>query len=255
MPAKKKVKATKSKSKGKARRTHKAQVSALTGGKSSRLPIKAIATPARSFLSFAANQPPKNLYTVLRTANYGNLTYANWSYSLYPNSCNDPTGTLGSGKPRYFSTFLGPDATSSLYRRYRVHETYVSFDVTNLQTYPIQFGVSTYRSGTTGVPGVTSLAEARERSDTRTMIIPSAQAGGSSKTMTLRIKMKDILGFKDLADDDSTGALYNANPASLVVTQFFIQPLDGSEINIEANVSLSMLQKCQFYELNDVSDN
>lgn len=234
-------------------RAHKAQVSALTGGKSTSLPIRAVATPTRSFLSFNANQPPKNLYATLKISNYKNLTYTSWTDTLYPNSCFDPTGTLGAGKPRYFSTFLGPDNTTSLYRKYRIHEAYISVDVTNMTTAPVLFGIATYKSGTTGPGSVTSLSEARERSDTRTMIVPNTNAGGSAKNLKIRVKCKDILGYKDLADDDATGALYTANPGHLIASQIFIMPLDGADQLIDVNVSVQMLLKCQFFELNDVA--
>lgn len=250
---KKDVKAARKSSRARIR-AHKAQVSALTGGKSTSLPMRAVATPTRSFLSFNANQPPKTLYATMKCSNFVNLTYADWTRSLYPNSAFDPTGTLGSGKPRYFNTYLGADNTNAIYRKYRVHETYISVDVTNLTTAPILFGLATYKSGTTGPGAVTSLREARERSDTRTMIIPSAQAGGSTRNLKIRVKSKDILSYKDLADDDATGALYTGNPGHLIVSQIFIMPLDGSDALIEANLSVQMLLKCQLYELNDVAD-
>lgn len=256
-PSRKSRKARKSRktfgSNKKAAKVHRSQVSALTGGKNVSMPMRAIATPTRAFLSFAANQPPKNLYATLKSSNFANYTYGSWTQSLYPNSAFDPTGTLGAGKPRYFNTFLGADGTAAMYRKYRVHEAYISVDVTNLTTAPILFGISTYKTGTTGVASVVSLAEARERSDTRTMIIPSSNAGGASKNIKIRIKCKDILGYKDLADDDATGALYTGNPNHLIVSQVFIMPLDGADALIEANVSIQMLQKCQFYELNDVA--
>lgn len=231
---------------------HRKQIQATTGGRAVRAQ-RAVAAPNRSFLSFNANQPPKNLYASLKSSEYANLTYAAWTQTVYPNSAFDPTGTFGSGKPRYFATFLGGDNTASLYRKYRVHGAYVSVDVTNLQSSPILFGIATYKNGTTGPSAVTNLEEARTRSDTRTMIIPSAQAGGSTKKMVIDIKCKDILGYKDLADDDATGAQYDANPNHLIACQIFIMPLDGSDINIEANVSVQIFQKCQFFELNDVA--
>lgn len=258
MPLKRKARRPKTKT-SRRRRSRKgggknrALVAAASGGKKMS-PIRATQSPTRSFLGFGLCTPPKNLYATIKTSAFWNAIGATWTQTLYHNSCFDPSGTIGSGQPRYFDTFCGANNSTALYNRYRVHESILVIEGTNLTDIPVYVGCATYQAGKTGPPAYTSVNEMRERDDTRWISLAANTAGGSIKKLVIKCRPKDILGFKDLADDDATAAAYNANPGHLISAQVFVMPVDGASTTFQTNISVTMIQKCQFFYSNDVAD-
>jgi len=177
------------------------------------------------------------------------------NYVFRANSCYDPDFTSTGIQPRYYDTLCGAGNTAAPYYNYRVHSSKIEavifpvYSDANVGGANGLFAIIPRRSTVTGPA---TLDEMRERPYGK-FIYTTVVNAAKPQRLTHYVKVKDMLGHKDLMDVDGTAARYDANPSEEVYW-------DLSACNVAAtgevafDVLLTITYYVQFYTLNDVAN-
>lgn len=174
-------------------------------------------------------------------------------YTFRLNSLFDPNLTGVGIQPRYFDTLLGAGNGTAPYRQYRVHGAKITatFWPTSA-TASIgngYAGICVRRSNVT-IPA--TITEMRERPYVHTRPMYGTNSGKPIRISSF-VKMKKILGNKDLNDNEDSLAQYNANPVDSVLADILICNVQGSSL-AQMAVEVKIQYFCQLSTLNDVAD-
>lgn len=207
--------------------------------------------------TLARNPFPKNMWKPLTYTTSFLLSNAvptvPDTVSFRANSVYDPEVAVGGGQPRYFPTICGANDTAAIYQNYRVHGSSISLELWARSTTVTSANalVSIIPRRTT-VSSPDDINEMKTRPLSRTRGLTGFYAN-SPKKLKHSIKIKSLLGHKDLIDVDNSAALYNANPNEEVYWDVSLVDLEGSASASTWCVA-TITYYCQFYTLNDVQD-
>lgn len=137
------------------------------------------------------------------------------AYTYLANSAYDPVVAVGGDSARFFTTLCGADNGKAPYREYRVMAVAVTCTFFNKTSATaagnalvgVRFRLENQSALTTLDEMLTS------RNASYKYIGPSDGNKGIVKIKAYK-RMKDILGIKDMKDNDDTKATYNAQPAT-----------------------------------------
>lgn len=199
---------------------------------------------------------PKNLYTVLKYAQFTSLTSASLlnpgiqTYRL--NGIFDPDQTGTGAQPRYMDTLLGNNASTAPYRNYRVHACKWKVMFTDYTQSVGGCGrVATIVRRST-VTSPSTLDEASMWPGAKVRMLGNYAGNMSNVTVKGFNKIKYVLGHKDLTDVDGTAAAYNATPSEEVYLDIMFETYDSTSRAIRAWIVLEYF--CQLYTQADVAD-
>lgn len=175
------------------------------------------------------------------------------AYVFRANGPFDPNQTSTGGQPRYYDSLLGAEGGTAPYRNYRVHASKIKVDI-----YPQDSTASAGNVLVSVIPGrstigtPSSVDEQRERPYGKSVAMTTL---GSWKPYRLSnfTKMKTHLGVKDLTDDPSSAALYNANPSSEVYWNIIVTAINSSA-TATLHMQVTITYFVQLYSLTDVAD-
>lgn len=173
--------------------------------------------------------------------------------SFRANSLFDPEVSIGGKQPRYYDSLCGPFDGTAPYRFYRVHASKIEATV-----WPTQSSVGSGNLTVALIPRrstvaiASSVEEMWERPYTKYTTQTQTQSTGPRRVSNM-VKMKYILGHKDLQDASGSAARYDANPNEEVHWDVLICGIDGSTL-AGATIMVKITYFCQFYTLTDVAD-
>lgn len=166
------------------------------------------------------------------------------------NSAWDPDPSLGGLSARYFKQVCGITAP---YRRYRVHASRITVTVWPNQS---SSGSGNLMVATIPRRNAVNIAstqnELMERPYNRYTTLTQVGSMSPRKFKNF-IKMKTLLGRKDLMDSDDTDARYDENPINLCRWDVYLVGIDPSTV-AGCTVSVKLEYFCQFFSLTDVPD-
>jgi len=158
------------------------------------------------------------------------------------NSLYDPDYTGAGTQPACFDQWC-----PAIYNRYRVRGAYVQIDFVNHDS------ASVTNAGYVLGNNLTTWADNRWMTQTRSQSALLGHDGGANKTsMSFYVDLKDIYGIsrEQLATDDGTQAVYNANP-----TDSCLLTIVGSDAGLATNINLVWNCTITYYaELFDAVD-
>lgn len=169
------------------------------------------------------------------------------------NSCFDPDYTGAGGQPRYFDSLCGPTNGTAPYLNYRVIHSSISckvFPTSSAATDANCLFAIIPSNSPTDIAG--TVDEMRHRPNAKFAYIAGI---GSYKPYSVRNSgaIKSFLAIKDLQDDATTYAAYNANPATALYWQL-TQSAIADAGNAITYVLMAMTLTVEFFNLNDVAD-
>lgn len=173
--------------------------------------------------------------------------------SFRANSLYDPEVAVGGAQPRYFTSVLGANDGTAPYRNYRVHASRAVVEL-----WPTQSNANASNCIVSLIPRrpvITEpddIDEMRNRPYSRTRALTTTAAQTPRKLIN-SIKIKTLLGHKDLMDVDATAAIYNTNPSEPVYWDLSIVNVQGGSV-ATVFASVTIVYYAQLYTLNDVQD-
>lgn len=195
----------------------------------------------------AAGPFPQSLFTKLTYADEVVLAPTIGSYvvnTFSANSLFDPDVTGVGHQPAYYDTLCGAPGTQAPYAQYCVNGCAMDVLFRNISNFSVAVAVS-FQPPTGTAP--TTLSEARESPTTTVMIlgqVGSANAMGQIKSYR---NMRDLLGVKDIADNQHATASYNTNPVARAYASIIAFNLDGSITgDIKAEVRATYFTKFSY---------
>ncbi len=138
------------------------------------------------------------------------------------NSLYDPNATSTGHQPLYYDQLF---SNTGPYQRYTVDRAQVSVTFQNNSSVPIV--VATYlQVGAIDLPSRDSLLE---KPGVRVCHLSAVSAGGSTKTLTMDVKIHKIFGVpkRKLLDDDVYSGFWNANPSQICYAVTMVYSLPG----------------------------
>lgn len=200
---------------------------------------------------------PPTLWTVMSYSETFTLAQAATTVPIArtyrANGLFDPREAVGGIQPRYYDSLLGPDDGTAPYRRYRVHGCKISATV-----WPINGNANQSNCLITLLPRrsvVTSpstIDEQRERPYGRHLAMTSTASYKPRKVKNF-IKMKTLLGHKDLMDVDATAASHDGLPAEQIYWDVLLCDVQGTN-TASATIQVNLQYYVQLYTLGDVAD-
>lgn len=235
------------------RKTFKKRAPAKTRARSKRIVKRR--TPLTAILT--RNPFPKNMWKPLTYTTSFLMTNTVPGvpdhYSFRANGPFDPEVAIGGGQPRYFPTICGAQNTAAIYANYRVHGCVINAEFwsrsTSVGSANALVSIIPRRSTQTSPDDIN---EMKTRPWSRTRGLTGFYAN-SPKKLKHSVKIKSLLGHKDLVDVDDSAALYNALPLEEVYFDLSIVDLEGT-VAVSTWCVMTMTYYCQFYTLNDVQD-
>lgn len=198
---------------------------------------------------------PYKLYTVLSYSEDFSLTNATAqipvNYAFRGNGMYDPNYSGVGIQPRYFDTFLGTDGGTAPYSRYCVLASQITVKAfgrngtaANNPNFNGLISITPLR-GTASAPS--TITEMRERELAKTLAVNSQ---GAWKPYTLKhyVRSKDILGLKDVQDENSAHGTYNSDPVMPWYWDISMCPVGASD----TGMSFDFLVSVKYYILLDL---
>jgi len=202
---------------------------------------------------------PPNLFTTLTYTHNARLEQATTDvpeiYTYRMNGCYDPDQTSTGIQPRYYDTLCGAGNTAAPYYNYRVHSCKIEcvvfpvYSDANVGGANGLFAIIPRRT-TVGTPA--TLDEMRERPYGKYIYTTVVNAAKPQK-ITHYMKVKDMLGHKDIMDVDATAARYDANPSEELYWDIAACNI-ASTGEVALDVLTTITYYVQFYTLNDVAN-
>jgi len=200
----------------------------------------------------AAGPFPQSLFTKLTYADEIALAPTIGSYSVNTFSANslfDPDVTGVGHQPAYYDTLCGASGTNAPYAQYCVNGCAMDVLFRNLSNFSVAVAVSFQFPGGTA-PIIFS--EARESPTIIVMILGQVGSANAMGQIKFYRNMRDLLGVKDIADNQHATVAYNANPVARAYASIVVYNLDGTVTgDIYAEVRATYFTK--FFYLNKVS--
>lgn len=169
------------------------------------------------------------------------------------NGLYDPRVIIGGKQPRYYDSLLGTNNGTAPYDHYRVHSAKIVVTIwPESPSAGSSNGIIAVIPERSTVTAPSTFDEISERPYCRKVAMTSL---GSYKPRKIKhyVKMKTILGHKDLSDVDSTAALYNALPNEEVYFNIYTCAVDASD-NLSPRIEVCITYYAQLYNLVDVAD-
>lgn len=200
---------------------------------------------------------PPILWTALSFTETVNISQASIGVpqvtSYRANGMYDPRVALGGLQPRYYDSLLGANDGSAPYRHYRVHSSAIEATVWpttgNANAANCLLTLLPRRSVITS-PG--TIDEQRERPYSKHLAMTTTGSYKPRKFFNF-IKMKTLLGHKDLQDVDNTAARYDNLPVEECIWDLLLCDVQGSAV-AQATVQVTVTYYVQLYGLSDVAD-
>lgn len=173
------------------------------------------------------------------------------------NSLWDPRVAIGGKKPRYTDTLLGTDGGDAPYDHYRVHAAKIV--VTFWPESPSAgsangiVAIIPERGDSGAAPTAPStFDELTERPYCKKLAMTTL---GSFKPRKIKhfVRMKTILGHKDLSDVDATASKYNTSPSEEIYFNIYSCAIDPSDA-LSPRIEICITYFAQLYNLIDVAD-
>lgn len=169
------------------------------------------------------------------------------------NSCYDPRVATGGGQPRYWDTLTGTDGGDGPYNHYRVHaaKIVVTFWPESASAGSAN-GICAVIPERKDVAEPTTFDELSVRPYCKKISMTTL---GSYKPRKIKhfVRMKTILGHKDLSDVDGSAALYNADPSEQVYFYIYSCAIDSTD-TLSPRIEVNITYFVQLYNLVDVDD-
>lgn len=162
-------------------------------------------------------------------------------YTFRLNSCYDPDFTGIGNQPRYYDTMCGPiSGGNAPYGIYRVYRATIScvFNNPNAGTVQGYVAIRVRNDNSASVSGQ-GLPAVLELPNQKWKMIGLSSAQNAIVKISYPVSIAKLLTKKDLKDDESTGALYNANPANQAFADIWYIPSDGSTSTIRFTVKIT----------------
>jgi len=164
-----------------------------------------------------------------------------------------PRVASGSVQPRYFDTLLGTNGGTAPYDHYRVHAAKIVITIwPESPSAGSANGIVAVIPERSTISNCSSFEEVMERPYCKSVAMTTL---GSYKPRKIKhfVKMKTILGVKDLADDVDSASLYNTNPNSQVYFNIYTCAVDFTDV-LSPRIQILITYFVQLYNLVDVAD-
>lgn len=174
-------------------------------------------------------------------------------YQYRANGPYDPRVALGGLQPRYFDTLLGTNDGTAPYSQYRVHAAKIVMTIWPESTSAgAANGIVAIIPERSTVAAASTFAEICERPYCKRVAMTTL---GSWKPRKLKhfVKIKTILGHKDLIDIDGAAAPYNNVPSEQVYFNLYTCAIDTTGV-LSPRVEINITYFVQLYNLTDVLD-
>lgn len=175
--------------------------------------------------------------------------------SFRANGAQDPEVAVSTASCRYYGSLLGANDSTAPYRNYRVHASKIL-----LEAWPRVATANQANVLISLIPRRTTISapddidEMRNRPFSKTMAMTTSTSQ-STRRIQNYVKMKTMLGVKDLNDSLATAAAWNDVPQTTeeVYWDVSIVDVEGAASG-QCWVNVSIIYYMEFYTLNDVQD-
>lgn len=200
--------------------------------------------PHKSGLNYALMETPfpktlstKLLYRENEIRNPASLVY---TFDWNANSLFDPNRTGTGHQPMFFDQLCN----GTQYKRYKVRGIKYKFIISGLNT-PARYACALLQN-TTAVANLDDLAEIKGAKSG--VVNTLANGAGSIRTISGYANIRKTVGSA-IYQDANNQALYNANPATVVLLKLKFASLDGATNMTNVNIISNFTYYCDIFDL------